>query len=49
MNGTPEQVAAVHRRTLNGVILSQVLGGAGLAAGISVGALLAADMLGRTA
>lgn len=46
MNVTPEQVAAVHRRTLNVVILSQVLGGAGLAAGISVGALLAADMLG---
>ena len=45
MNVTPEQVAAVHRRTLNVVILSQVLGGAGLAAGISVGALLAADML----
>ncbi len=46
MSVTPEQVAAVHRRTLNVVILSQVLGGAGLAAGISVGALLAADMLG---
>lgn len=43
---TTEQVAAVHRRTLKVVILSQVLGGAGLAAGISVGALLAADMLG---
>ena len=42
---SPEQVAVVHRRTLKVVILSQVLGGAGLAAGISVGALLAADML----
>ncbi|KAA9394472.1 MFS transporter [Kocuria coralli] len=36
----------VHRRTLVVVILSQILGGSGLAAGISVGALLAQDMLG---
>ncbi|WBL19849.1 MFS transporter [Citricoccus sp. NR2] len=42
-------VARVHRRTLAVVILSQVLGGAGLAAGISVGALLAAEMLGSDA
>ncbi|WP_277455235.1 MFS transporter [Janibacter sp. DB-40] len=38
--------ARVHRRTLTVVVISQILGGAGLAAGISVGALLAADMLG---
>ncbi|MEV7606048.1 MFS transporter [Paenarthrobacter sp. NPDC089322] len=34
------------RRTLMVVLVSQVLGGAGLAAGITVGALLAQDMLG---
>lgn len=38
--------AQVHKRTLTVVIISQILGGAGLAAGISVGALLAQDMLG---
>ena len=36
----------VQRRTLAVVVLSQVLGGAGLAAGVTVGALLAEDMLG---
>ncbi len=36
----------VQRRTLAVVVFSQVLGGAGLAAGITVGALLAEDMLG---
>jgi len=38
--------AWVQRRTLRIVVISQVLGGAGLAAGITVGALLAQDMLG---
>lgn len=38
--------ARVQRRTLAVVVVSQVLGGAGLAAGISVGALLAEDLLG---
>lgn len=38
--------ARVQQRTLRVVVASQVLGGAGLAAGISVGALLAEDMLG---
>ncbi|MDN3481991.1 MFS transporter [Arthrobacter sp. APC 3897] len=38
--------ARVQRRTLTVVILSQVLGGAGLAAGVTVGALLAQEMLG---
>lgn len=41
--------AQVHKRTLTVVILSQILGGAGLAAGISVGALLAQEMLGSDA
>lgn len=36
----------VQRRTLRVVVASQILGGAGLAAGISVGALLAQQMLG---
>ena len=36
----------VQKRTLRVVMLSQILGGAGLAAGISVGALLAEQMLG---
>jgi MFS family permease len=38
--------ARVQRRTLFVVVLGQVLGGAGLAAGVTVGALLAQDMLG---
>lgn len=46
---SPEQIAQIHRRTLIVVIASQILGGAGLAAGISVGALLAQDMLGSDA
>lgn len=41
-----QERARVHQRTLIVVITSQILGGAGLAAGISVGALLAQDMLG---
>lgn len=36
----------VQRRTLTVVVISQVLGGAGLAAGVTVGALLAQQMLG---
>lgn len=39
-------VAALQRRTLRVVVASQMLGGAGLAAGVTVGALLARDMLG---
>ncbi len=38
--------AAVQRRTLLAVMVTQILGGAGLAAGVTVGALLAEDMLG---
>lgn len=41
-------VAAVQRRTLRVLLASQVLAGAGLAAGVTVGALLAEDMLGST-
>ncbi|MGC0141927.1 MFS transporter [Pseudactinotalea sp. Z1732] len=37
----------VQKRTLTVVVVSQVLGGAGLAAGITVGALLAQEMLSR--
>ena len=39
---------ALHRAGLRVLVFSQVLGGAGLAAGITVGALLAEDMLGST-
>ncbi|WP_084653548.1 MFS transporter [Nocardioides insulae] len=38
----------VQRRTLRVVVAGQVLGGAGLAAGVTVGALLAEQMLGRS-
>lgn len=41
----PER-SRVQRRTLLVVVLGQVLGGAGLAAGVTVGALLAQQMLG---
>ncbi len=40
---------ALQRRCLTVVVISQVLGGAGLAAGVTVGALLAQDMLGGEA
>jgi MFS family permease len=39
---------ALHRRSLRVLVLSQVLGGAGLGAGVTVGALLAEDVLGST-
>jgi MFS family permease len=38
----------LQRRTVRVLLLSQVFAGAGLAAGVSVGALLAQDMLGST-
>src|SRR5215472_6768761 len=41
-------VAAVQRRTLRVLLASQVLAGAGLAAGVTVGALLAQEMLRST-
>jgi len=43
-----ERQAGLQRRTLAVVVVSQVFGGAGLAAGVTVGALLAEDMLGGT-
>jgi MFS family permease len=43
---SPEKQRALYRRTLIIIVLSQIFGGAGLAAGITVGALLAQDMLG---
>lgn len=46
MQITENEQARLHKRTLIVVIISQILGGAGLAAGISVGALLAQEMLG---
>ena len=41
-----EARTALYRRSLIVVLISQVFGGAGLAAGVTVGALLAQDMLG---
>jgi MFS family permease len=43
---SPAAREALHRRTLAVVMASQVFSGAGLAAGVTVGALLVADMLG---
>lgn len=43
---SPEKQRQLHKRTMKIVIASQLFGGAGLAAGITVGALLAQDMLG---
>ncbi|MEU4419705.1 MFS transporter [Actinoplanes sp. NPDC024001] len=45
---TPVSREVLHRRTLTVVMASQVFSGAGLAAGITVGALLAEDMLDTT-
>lgn len=42
----PVERQRLYRRTLRIVVASQVFGGAGLAAGVTVGALLAEDMLG---
>ena len=42
----PEKLQQLYRRTLWIVVISQIFGGAGLAAGITVGALLAQDLLG---
>jgi len=41
-------VARLQRRVLQVTVVAQLLGGAGLAAGITVGALLAEDVLGST-
>ena len=44
----PLDRSALQRRSLRILVFSQVLGGAGLAAGVTVGALLAEDMIGST-
>ncbi|MFJ7755662.1 MFS transporter [Peribacillus muralis] len=44
--GSPEKLQQLYKRTLLVVVISQIFGGAGLAAGVTVGALLAQDMLG---
>lgn len=44
-----EQQRRLYKRTLLVVVFSQIFGGAGLAAGITVGALLARDLLGTDA
>jgi len=41
-------VLALYRRTIRVLLVAQVLAGAGLAAGVTVGALLAEDMVGST-
>ena len=46
MSAITDEREALYRRTIRVLLLSQVLAGAGLAAGIVVGALLAEDMLG---
>lgn len=46
---TPEKKNGLYKRTLFIVGLSQIFGGAGLAAGITVGAILAQQMLGTDA
>ena len=46
---SPEKIKSLYRRVLLVVSLSQVFGGAGLAAGVTVGALLAQEMLGTDA
>ncbi len=42
----PDNIKKLYKRTLMIVVISQMFGGAGLAAGITVGALLAEQMLG---
>ena len=46
---SPEKQGKLYRRTLIIIVITQIFGGAGLAAGITVGALLAEDMLGTNA
>lgn len=43
---SPERQKRLYKRTLGVAVISQMLGGAGLAAGVTVGALLAKNMLG---
>ena len=46
---SPEKKRMLYKRTLLIVSISQIFGGAGLAAGITVGALLAQEMMGTNA
>ncbi|WP_139193724.1 MFS transporter [Anaerobacillus alkalidiazotrophicus] len=46
---SPEKQSRLYKRTLVVVSISQIFGGAGLAAGITVGALLAQQMMGTSA
>ncbi|SDZ05563.1 Sugar phosphate permease [Evansella caseinilytica] len=46
---SPEKLKKLYRRVLIVVSISQIFGGAGLAAGVTVGALLAQQMLGTDA
>ncbi|PRX96641.1 MFS transporter [Allonocardiopsis opalescens] len=48
MTASPAPAHPAQRRVLTVLVAAQVLSGAGLAAGITVGALLAQDMLGST-
>lgn len=43
---SPEKQSQLYKQTLLIVVISQIFGGAGLTAGITVGALLAQDMMG---
>ncbi|TDL32014.1 MFS transporter [Jeotgalibacillus sp. S-D1] len=45
----PDKIKKLYNRTLLIVVISQMFGGAGLAAGVTVGALLAEQMLGTNA
>jgi MFS family permease len=45
-SGAPPQPGRVQRRTLSVLITTQMIGGSGVAIGLSVGAVLAADMAG---
>src|SRR3954454_23259971 len=47
--GSSEKQKSLYKRTLFVVSISQIFGGAGLAAGVTVGALLAQQMLGTDA
>src|SRR4051795_11353555 len=46
---SPDARNALYRRSLTVVVCSQVFGGAGLASGVTVGALLAQQMVGGAA
>ncbi|WP_375140515.1 MFS transporter [Cohnella herbarum] len=45
---SPDKQQKLYKRTLIVIVISQIFGGAGLAAGVTVGALLAQDMMGAS-